>query len=386
MSRNICVIFLHIKSLILKKMYRTEIFDTKRLVMDDSQNFIQNIHKENVTPNTMDKTSTQDTGVLERPTTDGATGEWKPRVLVIGPGGIKGLKTLGFLSPLEDAGVLDSIDTFCGVSVGAIISLLIVAGYQIREIVGEATCLDIFSEMDGFNLKRVLDNNGLLSNEPIRKKLTGLIINKFGIVPTLHGLYMQTGKALITVSLNATDDECTYMTPFSHPTMSCVDAVMFSMNVPFVFYQIIHRGKTFVDGALANPYPVDFFDDGNTNILGIYMKSVDGREKITHYNSLISQIERPNDKNLTFATYAYKVIHALMEHRRIDILARSSDRCRHVCLQTKVFDILGYSVTLEEKATMLVEGFNEGVEFLDKDYEEPNIRSQKKYNYPPYYD
>src|SRR5438309_2109801 len=106
--------------------------------------------------------------------------QWYPRVLVIGTGGVKGFNILGFLSPLEDAGLLKYTDTFCGVSVGAIISLLMVAGYEIREIVGEAAMLDIFKDMEQLTLQGVVNNRGVLSNEPIRKRLIQLVLNKFG--------------------------------------------------------------------------------------------------------------------------------------------------------------------------------------------------------------
>jgi len=46
-----------------------------------------------------------------------------------------GIINLGFLSPIEDFGLLNYVDTYCGVSIGAIISLLIISGYQIREII-----------------------------------------------------------------------------------------------------------------------------------------------------------------------------------------------------------------------------------------------------------
>src|SRR3972149_10640295 len=86
--------------------------------------------------------------------------QWIPRVIVIGPGGIKGLKILGFLSPIEDSGLLEYLDTYCGVSVGAVISLLIICGYQIREIVGEAAKLDLFKEIGAFNFKSIIENKG----------------------------------------------------------------------------------------------------------------------------------------------------------------------------------------------------------------------------------
>ena len=72
---------------------------------------------------------------------------WKPRVLVLGPGGIKGFAILGCLALLEDNGLFNETDTYCGVSIGALICLLMVAGYEIREIIGKAALLDIFKGM-----------------------------------------------------------------------------------------------------------------------------------------------------------------------------------------------------------------------------------------------
>jgi predicted acylesterase/phospholipase RssA/Txe/YoeB family toxin of Txe-Axe toxin-antitoxin module len=317
---------------------------------------------------------------------------WYPRVLVIGPGGIKGLKVLGFLSTLEDAGLLEYVDTYGGVSIGAIISLLIICGYEIREIIGEASKFDIFKELGAFNFKSVIENKGLISNEPSRKILTQLVINKFGNVPSLKNLYMRTGKSFTTVTLNATDEKCVLMDPFTHPDVSCVDATMFSMNIPFLFYQLVYRGKIYVDGALANPYPVDYFDDGNTNILGIYMKTSNTGSPSPVYHhvpgTIIQKIDEPSVQ-ISMGTYALKVIHSLMDQRRNHIIQNSSVRCKHVCLQTTIIDSVGYSVTIEDKALMLVEGFNEGKDFISQiknnAYKGPKIPDKLKYKYPTYY-
>ena len=111
--------------------------------------------------------------------------------------------------------------------------------------------------MTDFDFNGILEHRGLISNEPVRKRLTELVVDKFGSLPNLYQLYMQTGKALTTVTLNATDKISVYMNPFTHGDVSCVDAVLYSMNIPFLFYQLIYQGKIYVDGAFANPYPVD---------------------------------------------------------------------------------------------------------------------------------
>ena len=315
---------------------------------------------------------------------------WYPRVLVIGPGGIKGIKTLGFLSPVEDFGILQYVDTHGGVSVGAVISLLIICGYRIREIVKEAVTLNLFKEINALDCRSIVENRGFISSEPIRKHLTQLVINKFGNVPTLRGLYMMTGKAFVAVTLNASDEVCVMMNPFDNPDISCVDAAMFSMNIPFVFYQLIHRGKIYVDGALANPYPIDYFDDGKTNILGIYMRPTTPKTTVTSQipGTIVQRIDDPIT-SIPLASYPLKIINAMMDQRRNDIIQHASPYCRHVALEVSNDDTLGQDVTLEDKAKMLVEGFNEGKAFIAQiisdRYISPKIPSKLSYTYPPYF-
>jgi len=315
---------------------------------------------------------------------------WIPRVLVLGPGGIKGLKTLGFLGPVEDAGLLEHIDTHGGVSIGAVISLLIICGYRIREIINEAVTLNLFKEITSMDPLSIIENKGFISTEPVRKHLIQLVINKFGNVPSLRGLYMMTGKSLVACTLNATDEVCVMMNPFDNPDVSCVDATMFSMNIPFVFYQLIHRGKIYVDGALANPYPIDYFDDNKTNILGIYIKTIQQKNNTIprHPGIIIERVEDPIQA-LPISAYPLKIINAMMDQRRNDIIQHTSSLCKHVCLTVTNDDTLGHDITTEEKATLLVEGFNQGKLFIESiisnSYNDPILPDKLSYSYPIYY-
>jgi predicted acylesterase/phospholipase RssA len=321
-------------------------------------------------------------------TINGASNEfsWYPRVLIIGPGGIKGLKMLGFLAPIEDVGLLEYTDTFCGVSVGAIIALLIVAGYQIREIVGEASNLNLFKDIRNITFKSIIENCGLMSNDSVKRRLTQLMVHKFGLVPTLYNLYLQTGKAFVAVTLNATDNECIMMSPFTHPNISCVDVALFSINIPFIFYQLMFQGKTYVDGALGNPYPIEYFDTTTTNILGLYTKS----NNTVH--SIHSQEHTNDTDHLSPIEYSWKIINALIDQRTLEAVKNSSSVCKNICLSSEICDIslkLSYTITIEDKAHMLVEGFNEGQHFitsLRSNQESLSvIRIPDQYPYPRYY-
>lgn len=296
--------------------------------------------------------------------------DWKPRVIVIGPGGVKGLMILGFLSPIEQSGLLHKVDTYCGVSIGAIISLLMIVGYKIREIIGVASKIDIFKDVSLLDVNAMINNKGLMSNEPARLKLIELVLNKLGNIPTLYELYMQTGKSLITTTLNATDEITEYMGPFTHGKTSCIDAVMYSMNIPFIYYQLIDgRGKTYVDGALANPYPIDYFDNNHENILGIYIKTI--------YND--------NYDGLTTSSYAYKLLESTINQRRASIINKSSSKCLHGVLETLHKDIMGINLSIKDKAEMLTDGYNAGKLFLDQLSQPHDAPKEVLYQYPEYY-
>lgn len=298
---------------------------------------------------------------------------WRPKVVVVGPGGVKGFIELGALVFLKEKGILDSVDSYIGVSVGALLSLLIVSGYTIREIIAIAADTDIFHGLSSLSLKKMSENSGLISSEPIRKKLTDLITAKFGRVLTLYQLYMATGLTYVAVTLNIDTEETEYMGPNTTPHISCVDATMLSMNIPFLFYRLIHKGNVYIDGALGNPYPVDYFDDGQTDILGIYIEELypHRQNKIRRVNRLMtvepaeSPQERTSTEDLPFSIYLNKVIQASMNQHRKHIIKHSSSSVRHLALETSVLDFTGLSVSAQEKANLIVAGYAAAKRFVD---------------------
>ena len=318
-----------------------------------------------------------------------------PRVLLLDYGGEKGLLMLGFLAATEDAQMLNHVDTYAGVSIGAIITLLLVAGYSVREIIGESTRLDLFKNIASLDIQAIIDKGGFISTEPIRQRLTQLIVNKFGSVPTLHGLYLSTGKSYNVATFDVTNMVSVIMGPFNYPDVSCIDAAMFSMNIPFIFYRLVHDGKIYVDGALANPYPVDYFDDGNTDILGIYVKTVypvslpiPTAATIATPRNIVARVAAVDDATkISHVTYLLKIIDHLLDRGRTKVIRSVSAKCRHVCLQTTIS--VGIGATQDIKAQMLIEGFSRGKEFLEQiannNYIPPVIEPQSHYDYPVYW-
>ena len=280
---------------------------------------------------------------------------WQPTVLVLGPGGAKGFLELGALLVLEREHILEGIQHYVGVSVGAVIALLLVAGYTVTEIISEAIDTNLFHDISCINLSEAKANSGLISNRPVKDKLVSRLEAKFGFVPTLSRLYTATGLKLTCVTMNLDKDRAEYISKETDPSLSCVDAVMLSMNIPLLFYKIKHmrEGKhcVYIDGAFGNPYPVDQYDDGETDILGI---SIVGSRSI---NSV--------SVDSSVLLYLYKIIDSSMVHTRRKIKEMSSSRCRHLELLTPTLDTTGLTLDMRAKSAMVLQGYRTAEKFLN---------------------
>lgn len=199
---------------------------------------------------------------MDRPPSD-----WSPQVLILSASGSLTFGLLGVLVELES---LDwsRLDTIVGISSASILALLLVCGYTVRE----TFCLVYESQMitpeEDFRL--------------LEKKLLYLVNLRFGRVPTLSELVELTGKVFITSSLalsaegNPMQDSWDFRSrepsvpefhsPETDLDLPCVRAVLLataSATGPLIWYNSSVRR----DSLSVNPCPVDYFDDGQTDIL-----------------------------------------------------------------------------------------------------------------------
>jgi predicted acylesterase/phospholipase RssA len=276
---------------------------------------------------------------------------WKPTGLLLGPGGIKGFMELGFLLYMEKHGLLDRFDTFVGISVGAIISLLLVAGYSVYEIINEASRTNILGDVGLIHLSDIKENAGLLSHQKLREVLENLIVAKFGKVLSMKELYQATGIELHITSLKL-DEYNPQPVHFSHlveSEISCVEAAILSANIPFIFKRLYYKGKCYVDGALGAPYPIHLIDNGQRDVLGLYVQSVfDNQDGILGYFR--------------------QVFYAGMVQLRNESIKHASSRCRHVALRSNNPDLVGFTTSSEAKINMITEGYEIARKFFEQDY------------------
>lgn len=187
--------------------------------------------------------------------------------LCLGGGGIKGLSTLGALLYFSRIFCLEGVKKYIGTSIGAIICLLLCCGYFPQEI------FDNMMEAD--NLISPISKlafpieYGFNDSKPMEKIVSDMVIKKLGFVPTLLEFEELTGKTLVSVTANLSEMRMEYISASTRPEMSCIESVFLSCNAPGIFKKRLYDSLVFTDGGIFDNYPLDFFDDGKTRILGI---------------------------------------------------------------------------------------------------------------------
>jgi predicted acylesterase/phospholipase RssA len=279
-------------------------------------------------------------------------------VVVFGPGGIKAFLELGSLYYLEKTGRLKHTKTYIGVSAGSLICLLLNIGLTAKEIIylaiSDSSIIDIdISKIDVVKSINTFKNKlGFFSKDKIIKNLSRAIVEKWGHIPTLGELHEITGKELVVVSYPVGATKGDYFSYRNFPNLLCINPVLLSINIPIVFHVEKFNNKLYIDGAFGDPYPVLWKDDGKNNILGVYIKT---------------SVRDPEYKNPLL--YLHDIVHAFFHVMTARNIEQASDKCLHIELDTDIIDTLGTTVTMEDKAHMIIAGIEKtAAVFGDRNY------------------
>lgn len=188
--------------------------------------------------------------------------------LVISSGGVKGISCLGALTIFEMDGYLKDIKSYAGCSIGSIISLLLACGWKAFELYRRAVKIKLFNGMSDISIENFKTKHGLISNELLRQELETLVIEKRGKLPTLLDFYNEG----IYLSFSICDRRTKTGRKLdwqSNPLLLATEGALMSSNMPVIFPPMEFEGMRVVDGALSNPFPVDYLDNNKDKILGI---------------------------------------------------------------------------------------------------------------------
>ncbi|WFU79402.1 patatin-like phospholipase family protein [Bradyrhizobium sp. CIAT3101] len=212
------------------------------------------------------------------------------RALIIRGGGAKGIAYIGALLEIENR---YSFDWYLGTSAGAILAVLLSAGYTAEELKDILFKTEFGEFLDAPWYKwptNVLFHGGLHRADALIKWLDSLLAKKLNLTDAakladlpkrVTILASQRGKdALILDSANPKYDDM----PASY-------AVRLSMTIPILFTPGENYGQRVLDGGLRNNFPLRHFlsEFPMGNFIGLYLGS-ERHDNSAKRHSLISDI------------------------------------------------------------------------------------------------
>ena len=284
---------------------------------------------------------------------------WKPKVLLLGPGGVKGFLMMGSLLFLEKTKLLKEIDKIVGISIGSVVGLMYQIGYTVGEIIDFAFNIQLGEMISTIDMINIMKKNGLISHEIIRKKLHEKVVQKYGFIPTLKQLYMMTGTVFEVVVTNLNTDNAEYFSHETEPDLSCVEAVLMSISLPLFFQSYEYKDSLYLDGGLSEPFPVHRYE--KEQVFGIMMKG------------------SPVNPKQSFFNYLSRIIKIITSTR--DKRLKINGHCKVLNLEYEVDDAIGVKIGFEKRVDMVMIGYLRAFYFyqeISKKYPElyPHLRKE----------
>lgn len=192
--------------------------------------------------------------------------------LILSSGSIKACIFLGGLQELNKYIPLYNFRYLTGCSAGSIILTLYNIGYSLKELKYFLINIDI-DHFQEFKIKNFFTNCGFDSGNKIDNLLKACFMNKnIDVNITFEELYIKTNITLTLTIVNLTKGKVEYCNYLTTPNMSVLLALRMSMNIPIIYEPIKYQDQLYVDGALLDPFPIQYIKGTEKIGLVIYDK------------------------------------------------------------------------------------------------------------------
>ena len=108
-----------------------------------------------------------------------------------------------------------------------------------------------------------------------------MTISKIGYLPTMKDIYSKFGKKLIFATYNLCQSKTEYLSHETYPDLPCITALHMTANLPLIFEKFLYNGSYYIDGGLADNFPIDLADEQCQKIFGILLDNEFEKIKIT---------------------------------------------------------------------------------------------------------
>lgn len=263
-------------------------------------------------------------------------------VLIVAGGAVKGVSILGAIHYAFDNNLLNNINTFVGTSVGSMIVYFMSIGYTPIEIFKKIHKHKIFERLNASTNLTGMIGEGILPFTHIQEILEKMTIDKIGYYPTLKDIQNKFNKKLIMVTYNLSKDKIEYLTPDDNPDLPCLTAIRMSSNIPFLFEQFKYMGCYYIDGGIADNFPISYATKYGSNMIGFYTSSDNDSVSLDN-NKIVS--------------YIMKLMSIMPNIHLKDIIEKNKDKGTFINI---VDDnpMLNFNLSTKDKLNLFSLGFN----------------------------
>jgi NTE family protein len=284
--------------------------------------------------------------------------------LILSGGGVKGFTFLGSCKYLDEIGLLDHITTYIGSSVGSLAALFLNVGYTYDELYMILTELD-FSQFIKYNVSELFSKLGIDDGIEFIKLIRAIMKQKINVMDiTFIELYNKTCKRLVITGSDITNSKSCCFDYLKTPDMSVIDAIRISIGFALFFTPIEYNGNIYVDGAILNPYPIEYSTDLKRT-LGLLI-----------YNNIKSE-----NVNKNIGIFMWAIIHAF-NYRILDMQYDNyKDNTIFISPDdTDILSSMNFEITKELKDQYISVGYKQTKKYMDTYYKNKRIMYlQQKY-------
>jgi len=258
----------------------------------------------------------------------------KYKNLIISGGGFNGFQFFGIIKYLDENNLINNIDKYVGVSMGAMINLLIIVGYKFNEIENFLIKFKFAKVFDLKFEKILMEDNikGLSDGNKFNKLIKKFLVNKkFDKDITLRQLYEKTNKQLLIGVTNLTKDLFEIITHENYPDMPVYLAIRMSSCIPMFFEPIEYQDQYYVDGVMKDNFPIQVIPNNE-------LETTIGMVLLTHEDNY-------NIKDMGTVNYMIHLYRVLVSEPMKNKIDKYKQLCKLFIIQPK---INSYNYELDE--------------------------------------
>ena len=192
-------------------------------------------------------------------------------------GGGYGMMFIGALEALKRTRNLDMdrIKGCIGTSAGALTAFFVATGASYERFLALALEYDHCNIAPKMDIALLVNHYGMDEGGKLMEVIEN-VIESAGMSKnvTFSDLFRLTKRHFISVASNLDTEQAVYLDHVSNPNMEVKLAIRASMGLPLVYPPCVIGETFYVDGALTEQYPVDFFPLEKTLVLGVNIPKI----------------------------------------------------------------------------------------------------------------